>query len=174
MTSKEDKTVIYLIGFMGCGKSTVGRILASKLGYAFIDTDEVIIEQAGMSINEIFNNFGEPYFRNLEHYVLKELSNAQKTVVSTGGGLPMHHDNMKLIQAQGVSIYLATGIATIIKRLKQDGQRPLLKSHDTESLAMLLKKRKPTYLSADYVVQGHRQPELIVQRIVTLLKISKA
>lgn len=173
MMPKRYNSVIYLIGFMGSGKSTVGRLLATKLGYSFVDTDEMITAQAGMTINEIFSQHGEAHFRKLEHDVVKQLYDAERTVVSTGGGLPMYHDNMKLIQAQGISIYLATGLATIINRIKHDRGRPLLKNQNPQDLALLLKMRKPTYLKADYVVQGHRAPELIVQRILFLLKIRK-
>jgi shikimate kinase len=174
MMSKSDKTVIYLIGFMGSGKSTVGRLLATNLGYDFVDTDEAIVQETGMSINDIFNNHGEEHFRNLEHNLLKKLCKGNRTVVSTGGGLPMFNDNMKLIKDNGVSVYISTGLRTILDRLKHDSQRPLLKSHNPQSLALLLRKRVPTYLLSDFKVQGHRSPDLIVRRIIALLKFSEA
>ena len=96
--------IIFLIGFMGSGKSTTGKQLAKCLGYGFVDTDKRIVERFGMSVNEIFDRLGESRFRESETGLLNELCAKDNLVVSTGGGLPCHADNMEIINRSGISV----------------------------------------------------------------------
>src|SRR3982750_1343717 len=98
--------LVYVIGFMGCGKSKLGKQLAKKLNHEFIDFDELIEEQSGKKISEIFKDDGQPAFRNLETEILKRVSALNDIVVSTGGGTPCFNDNMKLMNASGITVYL--------------------------------------------------------------------
>ncbi|MBA3900438.1 MAG: shikimate kinase [Bacteroidetes bacterium] len=118
---------IYFIGFMGCGKSSVGKKIANKLGYTFIDLDDFIEKKAGLTIPDIFSREGEDYFRKLETYSLKEIASLDKVVVSTGGGTPCFNSNMDLINSSGMSIYLKMSAETLYSRLRESKtERPLL------------------------------------------------
>jgi len=118
---------IYLIGFMGCGKSTIGDELADLLGFVFIDLDEHIIEQQGRSIVEIFEEDGEKKFREIERDALYQLSGMFNSVIATGGGTPCFHDNLEWMKATGMTIYLDTPAEILAERLKPEKQaRPLL------------------------------------------------
>lgn len=150
---------IILIGFMGAGKTTVGKKLAEKLHYKFQDTDEMIVSREGMSINEIFEKHGEEYFRNLETDLLKELveNNVDNVIFSVGGGLPIRKDNHTYLKKLGKVIYLYVAEATIRKRLAGDTTRPLLRGSEDEvkeRINSLLSKRDPIYKEvADLVLE---------------------
>ena len=132
---------VYLIGMPGSGKSTVGKKLASKIGYEFIDMDEYIEIKAGMFIDEIFQNYGEEYFRALEKNTLEELAKKDRTVISTGGGIIKDKGNKDLFN--GICIYLNTPITELSKRVeKSNVVRPLLQKY---SLAELYDERKNLY-----------------------------
>ena len=128
---------IFIIGFMGSGKSTVGKELAGRLGYRFIDMDQEIERDQGMSINEIFNGPGETFFREMESKLLKQLIKLDDIVVSTGGGVPCNKDNMEIIKTNGISIYLEMSPEAILSRLKDaSDERPLIKDKDINELEM--------------------------------------
>lgn len=119
---------IFLIGYMGSGKTKTGRILAGKLGYEFLDTDQLIEDQQKMSISAIFNLYGEEKFRILEKEALSSIQGQTDCVISTGGGLPCHFENMKWMNANGLTIYLRISEGMLVQRLSNDNdQRPLLK-----------------------------------------------
>lgn len=141
---------VVLIGFMGSGKSTVGKALAKKWGFTYVDTDALIEEMEGMTINEIFATKGEEYFRDLETETVKKIKNKYKRhVISVGGGTPLRAENRKLLKKTGVVIYLKTSPETVLKRLKYDKTRPLLQRPDKEAAVReLLEKRTPIYQSA--------------------------
>jgi shikimate kinase len=109
--------LIFLIGFMGCGKTTLGRKLASRLDYEFIDLDDIFEEKVGMTITEYFSAFGEDAFRKLESEVLKQTKYPENAVVSTGGGLPCFFDNMDWMNAHGKTIYIKLSPKTLANRL---------------------------------------------------------
>lgn len=140
-----------LIGFMGCGKSTIGRLLGDSHSYSFIDTDEEIVKKQGRTINEIFATQGEPYFRTLETECIKELIKKENTipmVISVGGGLAMKEENQRLLHKLGTIIYLEASVETLWSRLKQDHNRPLLKQDNPkEYMIQLLHARQNTYQS---------------------------
>ena len=108
--------VIILIGYMGSGKSTLGKKVARKLNYEFLDTDSVIEEQAGMTIADIFQQFGEPHFRTLEHDLLLSLKDRDKIVVATGGGMPCFKGNMDLLNELGKTFYLNRSVNELVHR----------------------------------------------------------
>jgi shikimate kinase len=161
---------IYLIGMMGAGKTTVGRLLAKELGYnRFFDTD-ILIEQLanGQSINEIFTIVGEETFREWETQVLAELSTYKRTVISTGGGIVLRQKNWSYLQ-HGLIIWLDVPVKLLIERLAEDNTRPLLKDADPEKkLQTLLEQRQPLYNQADLriTVQPQETPEQITKRIL--------
>ena len=156
---------IYLIGFMGSGKTTLGRELAKALDYNFFDTDEAIEMRRQCSINEIFANEGEEYFRDLETRIVKDLweeaaeskKNKEKKirgkVVSVGGGLPVREENRRYMREAGLVIYLSAGIDELVKRLSNDTTRPLLANADGETglrekISTLMQKREDIYENA--------------------------
>ena len=124
---------IILIGYMGAGKSTIGKILAEKKQIPFFDTDIGIEEKQGRKISEIFRQEGEEYFRGLETDMLEELKEQkQKQVIATGGGLPMKVENQELLKKIGVIFYLVVKKETILERLREDKSRPLLMGEEKE------------------------------------------
>ncbi len=127
---------IFLLGFMGSGKSTIGKSLAITLGYNFIDLDHYIENQEGRSVSEIFAAKGEDHFRELETRYLKELALSEaNTVLSLGGGTPCFNNNMKLANSLGITVYLQTGNDELYDRLKdQTANRPLLSGKNEEEL----------------------------------------
>lgn len=147
---------IILIGFMGSGKTSVGRYMEESEGFALIDTDEYIEKQQNDSINNIFANKGEEYFRNLETECIKELIalNTDMTVISVGGGLPMRGENQKLLKELGKIVYLRATVDTLVSRLMGDTTRPLLKGGDLrQKITELFEKRETTYEGiADIVI----------------------
>ena len=164
------KNNIVLIGFMGCGKTTVGEKLAKELTYAFLDTDAYIENREQKSIREIFEQDGENYFRNVETKSLQELiKKKQKTIVSSGGGLPLRPENAKLLQKLGFVIYLKVDKETVLRRLEGDTTRPLLQCDDpAKRIEELLEYRDPIYeVGAHMVIQvDHKTVEEIVQEII--------
>ncbi|MCB8994594.1 MAG: shikimate kinase [Bacteroidales bacterium] len=135
---------IYLLGFMGAGKSTVGRRLAQKLNYRFIDMDEVIEKEEGLSVSELFNIKGEEWFRGREGELLHELASiGENLVISTGGGVPCFGKNMEQMNTTGFTIYLELSVQALFKRLKtsRKSDRPLLKAKSDEELLDFIKTR---------------------------------
>ena len=152
-------TRIFLIGFMGSGKSTLGAQLARHLGYQFVDMDQLIEDTAEMSIPEIFNEHGEEVFRKWELDILNELCQSEKLVISTGGGAPCHSGIMDLMQECGTSIYLKLSAEALLSRLiSSRTERPLIKGKsETELLEFIrskLKERDEFYMQASHVVDG--------------------
>lgn len=125
---------IYLVGFMGSGKTSVGQLLAKNLGYPFIDTDKMIVESENKDINAIFENEGENYFREKEAAILKE-TNALEGVISTGGGIIEREDNRLFLKEHTV-VFLSAEWSTIVERLADDNERPIWRdgSRDKERL----------------------------------------
>ncbi len=140
---------IYLVGMMGCGKSTVGRALARELGYGFLDTDAVVEQWAGQSISEVFAHQGEAAFRNLETKVLASAAAHMGIVVATGGGMVLRPENWSYLH-QGLVIWLDVSLPLLQRRLHTSQHRPLLVATDLPAtLAALLEQRQPLYSQAD-------------------------
>ncbi|HET6244258.1 MAG: shikimate kinase [Bacteroidetes bacterium] len=151
--------LIFLTGFMGCGKSTTGKKLAGKLSFEFIDLDQYIEQRHESTIAEILNVKGEEYFRNIETACLAELASKSNVVISTGGGTPCFNHNMNLINASGVSIYLKLSVDALFVRLKNaKHQRPLLDNLEGEKLRMAIRtklaEREPFYALSTYKVKA--------------------
>lgn len=147
---------IFLVGFMGCGKSTFGRKLAAQFKWDFIDMDDYIEEKFKKSISAIFNEEGEARFREIESEVIVELASLKKVVVSTGGGTPCFNNNDELLNEFGLSVYIALPPETLFDRLKgEKAKRPLIANlSDNEMLTFIqskLKEREASYLSSTIV-----------------------
>jgi shikimate kinase len=164
---------IYLIGMPSSGKSTLGRQLAKRLDYQFVDMDELIVNQELSSISDIFKYKGEDYFRKVESKVLKGIKPNQKLIIATGGGVPCFFDNMDFIKTNGISIFLNVSPEDLLKRIqKSDGNnRPLIdKKKSNEVLLNELKERYENrlkfYEQADIQIDG----SIDVEQILWLLE----
>lgn len=152
-------TRIFLIGFMGSGKSTHGKILAHRIAYQYMDMDQLIEETAEMNIPSIFKDHGEDVFRKWERDILLELNKRDRLVISTGGGAPCHGDMMEIMRAYGCTVYLKLPPEALRDRLlRSRTERPLIKGKsESELLAFisrLLAERESYYQQADYTVDG--------------------
>lgn len=140
---------LILIGFMGSGKSTVGRELHSRLGYELVDMDTVIEQREGRPISQIFEENGEDYFRELESALLRELHGCQagvRRIISTGGGVVGREENRQLLRNMGCVIWLHAPVSVIHERTSRSKDRPLLQSEDPiPKIETLMEKRKPWY-----------------------------
>jgi shikimate kinase len=153
---------IVLIGMMGAGKSSIGRRLASRLGIPFIDADTEIESAAGMTIPEIFEKHGEPYFRAGEARVIARLLDNGPQVLATGGGSVMDPQTRALIGQKGISIWLKADIDVLLKRTKRRNDRPLV-----EKIKDLLPVREPIYAQADIIIQSRDEPhDTIIDEIM--------
>lgn len=169
MPNNSVKNNIVLVGFMGAGKTTIGKLLAKALGYSFIDTDEEIEKEEGLSIAQIFEKKGEGYFRELESNFITNFR-LSKCIIATGGGMPCHKDNMEKLKVLGTVLFINTPYDSIIERLKlNQNSRPLLKSslgNGKDDLLHLFSKRQDMYKSSDKEVLGDSNPSCIVEEIL--------
>jgi shikimate kinase len=153
---------IVLVGMMGAGKSSIGRRLAGRLGIPFIDADTEIESAAGMTIPEIFEKHGEPYFRAGEARVIARLLDNGPQVLATGGGSVMDPQTRALIGRKGISIWLKADIEVLLKRTKRRNDRPLV-----EKMKDLLPVREPIYAQADIIIQSRDEPhDTIIDEIM--------
>ena len=151
---------IVLCGFMGCGKTTVGRNLARKSGRKFVDMDSYIEEKAGMKVSEIFEKYGENRFSDMEHEACLELADTKGLVIASGGGAFTFQRNIDAFRGKDKIVLLGVPLDIIKQRLKNDTTRPLLQRPDKdEAMRQLYEKRLPIYLSAaDITVSGKSTP----------------
>ncbi len=160
-----DKNIV-LCGFMGCGKTTVGRLLAARLGYTFVDMDEYIEAKQGCSVTEIFNTQGEAAFRRMETKAAEELGQQSRTVIACGGGTVLQPENVAALKQNGWLFFLEVSPETVLHRLKQDTTRPLLAQNKTEAVFSLLTKRQPLYKNAaDFTLSAESAPGQLVAMI---------
>ena len=153
---------IVLVGMMGAGKSSIGRRLAGRLGIPFIDADTEIVSAAGMTIPEIFEKHGEPYFRAGEARVIARLLDNGPQVLATGGGSLMDPQTRALIGQKGISIWLKADVDVLLKRTKRRNDRPLV-----EKIKDLLPVREPIYAQADIIIQSRDEPhDTIIDEIM--------
>lgn len=160
---------IVLIGPMGAGKSTIGRMLASELGYGFLDSDRIIEERCGANIPWIFDVEGEEGFRQRETAMLDELTGETGVVIATGGGAVMKPENHELLSRGALVIYLKTSIEQQVERTRKDRNRPLLQQDDPEAvLRRLFEIRNPIYTQlADIVMfTDKKSPRLVVRQLL--------
>ena len=163
---------IFIIGSMGCGKTSIGKILAKNNNLSFLDTDHEIIRSSGYSIPDIFEKFGEEYFRGLESEQLIKMNTIRNHVISTGGGIVLRHNNIGLIKELGHVIFLDINISCQIERVRNRKNRPLLNDKDLEDNLISLKKvRDPIYKKvSNYIidVSGKEKSQIIreIQKII--------
>lgn len=150
---------LLLVGSMGAGKSTIGKLLSSRIGYAFVDTDNLVEERSGADIPWIFDVEGEAGFRQRETAALEGLANCEKTVVATGGGIVATPKNINLLRHLGKVIYLSASIDRLLERTSKDRKRPLLQVDDPrKTLESIVQQRDPLYRSvADIVIVTNDQ-----------------
>lgn len=154
-----NKPNIYLIGFMGVGKSSVGRKVARKLGMLFIDSDKAIEGKAGMSVNEIFAQNGEKAFREFEREFIKSGHPENGCVVACGGGLPIEEGMIEILKSRGIVVGLFAHSDTILERTDRRDTRPILNVENKEArINDLLKSRQDTYKQADYLFFSQGRP----------------
>jgi shikimate kinase len=154
---------------MGTGKSTVGKLLAERVGWQFSDTDEVIVSRAEMPISEIFSNHGEAYFRSLESNVLREILNVGNQVLATGGGAVLAEENRICMLQNGFVVALKADPEVIIRRVSMDQSRPLLQGNLQERVHSLLEQRKHAYHFAHAMINtSNLTTEQIVKQIIEM------
>jgi shikimate kinase len=161
---------IVLIGFMGTGKSRVGRLLAERLGYAFVDMDAMIEEREGRAISLIFAESGEPFFRALERALVQELAGKGNQVIATGGGIVLNADNIRDFSRTGLVVCLTAAPEVILSRVQHETHRPLLATGDKLSkIKELLVRRQPLYEAIPNRIEtGDLTPEAVAARILDM------
>jgi shikimate kinase len=172
MTEETRFRGVVLVGFMGSGKTSVGRELARRLGAEFVDVDAWIEKVSGRSVRGLFAEEGEPAFREREKAALREVLAVKGRVVATGGGAFLDEGNRQLLKAYGTVVYLEAGVRTILRRVSWDAHRPLLRGGDREKVVRdLLGRRIAGYRQADYAVRTDgRTVGQVAGRIVELLR----
>ena len=160
--------MIYLVGFMGSGKSTVARALAAVLSWEYVDLDEEIERSEGMTVPELFRKEGEAAFRAIEARVLEEISRREEIVVACGGGTPCGESNMEVIRRTGTSVWLDVPLDVMLRRCAGGEGRPLLS--DRPAMEALLEARRPAYSQADFRVDASsKEPDQIARLIARRL-----
>lgn len=179
------RKLIYFTGFMAGGKSTIGPIVANSIAYDFIDLDKEIERTAGKTVNEIFSDLGETFFRKIEKELLVDTTKLEKYVISLGGGTVADPDNLQSVKSAGLLIYLKADIEYIYKRLKHKSDRPVFKGKDGRWLRdeelksrinELFKLREPIYHSADLIFDSDKTSvgktvDMIVKKIKPLIEL---
>lgn len=164
---------VYLCGFMGCGKSHIGRMTAKLLGMKFIDLDRYIVNAQGLTIPEIFDKFGEPHFRVLEAKYIREL--AEGCVVATGGGALINDETAKYARENGVSVYINTAFELCYRRISGDKNRPLVVKNTKEQLRELYETRAVIYKrNSTFMVNGNARDRIIAEEITKLVRYASA
>jgi shikimate kinase len=172
MTIKLKRTPgIYLVGFMGSGKTTIGRLLARRIGWHFVDLDQDIEKADGRTVQQIFSAHGEEYFRSLEHHALKarvnDVERGKPSVVALGGGTFVRPDNFALLENNGVTLFLDAPFEVIQRRVPADGTRPL--ATDSLKFRELFEARRNLYQLADHHIPiADDDPEVNVELIIAL------
>ena len=165
------KKTIVLVGIMGAGKSTVGKILADRLGMRFIDADQEIERAAGCTITDFFEKYGEVEFRKGEERVISRILAGEPCVLATGGGAFMSEATRLLIKKMATSVWLRVSFEVLAKRLEKRSDRPLLQTTDPQqTLKALIKKRYPIYNDADFIVDAENDGvDITVSKVVECL-----
>lgn len=166
-----DRSIV-LVGLMGAGKTSIGRLLSGRIGLDFVDADAEIEAAAGATIEEIFATEGEAVFRSGERRVIARLLAGPPRVIATGGGAFMDASTRGEIRAHGISVWLKADLETLVKRTARRGGRPLLaNNHPGKTLARLMDERYPVYAEADITVgTGDEGPEKVVDRVIAALE----
>jgi len=176
MTGTRSIHNLALIGFMGTGKSCVGRMVADALHFTFLDTDHVIEARAGKRISDIFDQDGEPVFREWERRIVEELTRRKRTVIATGGGLPADPDNLASLKTHALVICLWASPETIWERARGHSHRPLLNEPDPlAKIRQLLAVREPCYRQADVLVNTEmRSLREVMQHVLHQFRMAQS
>ena len=167
--------VVFLIGMPACGKTSIGKRLAKKLQFTFLDLDHHLADIEKKSVATIFNEQGESFFRELEAKYLKEISNTStNTIISVGGGTPCFHNNLPFMLSAGTVFYLNTSAETLFLRLKEDTKRPmflgLTQEQIKEQINSLLHQREVFYLQAHHTINtAHKSDDAIVEKMSSIV-----
>ncbi|MCI7087956.1 MAG: shikimate kinase [Lachnobacterium sp.] len=164
---------IFLIGFMGAGKSTIARSLQRELGFPLVEMDERIVQEQGMSINDIFAQYGEAHFREIESQLVVDLGKQEPSIVSCGGGVVVRPENTQNMKKSGRIVLLKASPETIFERVKNSTDRPILNGHmNVEYIAELMEKRRALYEeAADITIQTDgKTREQICEEIIGKLR----
>lgn len=163
------KRNIVLVGFMGAGKTTVGKLISEQTGMPLVDMDALIELRAGKPITDIFAQDGEPHFRALEREITRELSARDGQVISTGGGVVLNSDNIADYEKTGLVVCLLASATEILNRVQHDNTRPLLAGDKQEKILQLLDTRKPLYEAIPHKIYTDGiEPEAIAAKIIAL------
>jgi shikimate kinase len=167
-----DGTNVYLIGMMGAGKTTIGKLLSEQLNYRFIDTDSLVEACAKQTVTQIFTDYGEPAFRQIEHQVLADVSTYTRLVIATGGGIILDAMNWSHLR-DGIIIWLDVPVEQLYQRLRSSHQvRPLLATPDPlATLSNIYEQRRKLYAQADicFTVDADESPQKVCDRLLTVL-----
>ena len=166
---------IYLIGFMGTGKTSTGRLLANRLGYSFVDTDQRIEKEYKMTIKEMFVQHGEAYFREKEAAMVQKLAGQKRIVISTGGGTILDPENRRILRSCGCVISLTAPVEVILERTGRRNTRPLLEQGGEDErrqrVIALLEARKDLYAQSDLMIDtGSLSPLQVVEKITAFIR----
>lgn len=168
---------VVLIGFMGSGKTSIGKALAAKLGRAFVDIDHAIETEEGMSVAAIFAQHGEAYFRECEKNACRKAAERRNLVIATGGGTVKDPDNLAVLKKTGLVVCLTANADTIMERTRRTGQRPILDAYGSDdvgrrrAIAELMEERRELYAKADYTLDTtDKTPLLVVEDLVKRLR----
>lgn len=170
------KINIILTGFMGCGKTTVGKMLAKELDYEFTDTDQLIEERFKMTVQEIFATTGEKAFRDMESEIARDLGGREGLIVSTGGGMMLNAQNVTALSVNGLVFCLVATPEEIFKRISTDNKnkRPLLNtSNPLERISELIKEREKCYRQFTQISTSGKNPQEIAQELITIFESSQ-
>jgi len=160
---------VVLVGFMGCGKSTIGPRVARLLDYGFLDMDEAIEERTGLSVAEIFRQRGEAAFREEERRLAADIARRDRLVVAAGGGAFAQPATRAALQERSLAVWLRCELATLLARIPDDGTRPLARSRET--IGLLFAEREPSYRLAEVTVDASEAlPDEVAQRVVAALR----
>ncbi|MEA3485673.1 MAG: shikimate kinase [Candidatus Aerophobetes bacterium] len=167
---------IVLTGFMGTGKSVIGKKLAQRLGMGYLDTDEIIEKREKCKIFQIFEEKGEGYFRKIETQVVKKIAGWDNYVIATGGGVVLKEENMAALRKNGLIVCLSADLETIWNRTAKNQRRPLLNCKNPKKrIESLLKERQPYYQKVDFAIDTSKLNNVeVVERIIATLKKRKA
>ena len=165
---------IALIGFMGAGKTSVGRLISEQLGFDYLDTDEMIQSRTSRTIADIFSKDGEPAFRKLEEEIVAELTALERTVISTGGGLPVNSKNLASLKTHALVVCLWASPEKIWERVRNQTHRPLLNAPDPKGkIRELLAEREPFYRQADVLLNTDSRPvREVAQQVIHQFKLA--
>ena len=162
---------IVLVGFMGSGKSYVGKLIAEQTGMPLLDMDAMIVERAGKPITDIFAEDGEPRFREYERDLVKELAETEGNIISTGGGIVLNPDNIRDFEKKGLVVCLLVDAESVLERIRHDESRPLLAGDKEKAIVEILESRKELYEGITHKIDTSGRPFPPVQTAQEIIEL---